>query len=141
MFHALTVQRGAGDAKYFLNERSVGLMDGSGNAPVALLLPPKTRLFPKERLTSSYVNTRYLYSLVNVRLDKDRLRKARICEAIDERLGQLNRSRKARDIQAIVDRIFEEYPDPAGLWPRAYDVYDPKAAGNAIVRKLRRRSQ
>lgn len=56
--------------------------------------------------------------LVNVRLDEDRLRKARILreqglalsdvirEAIDEQFNHLNRSRKARDVSTIIQRIF-----------------------------------
>jgi hypothetical protein len=56
--------------------------------------------------------------LVNVRLDEDRLRKARILreqglalsdvirEAIDERFNHLNRSRKVRDVSTIIQRIF-----------------------------------
>lgn len=90
---------------------------------------------------------------MNVRLDEDRLRKARalreqglalsdvIREAIDERFDRLNRSRKACDIRTIVQRIFERHPDPAGLLPRAYNVHDRKAARNAIAEKLSRRAQ
>jgi hypothetical protein len=37
----------------------------------------------------------------------------------------------------VVERIFEEYPDPVGLPTRDYDVHDRRAARNAIVRKLR----
>ena len=88
--------------------------------------------------------------LVNVRLDEERLRKAHmlrdqgltlsdvIREAIDERFDQLNRSRKVRDVRNIIRRIFEQHPDPAGLPPRAYNVYDRKAARTAIVERLRR---
>ena len=91
--------------------------------------------------------------LVNVRLDEERLRKARILreqglalsdvirEAIDERFNQLNRSRKAQDVSNIIQRIFEQHPDPTGLPPRAYDVHDRKAARTAIVEKLRRNVQ
>ncbi len=87
--------------------------------------------------------------LVNVRLDEERLRKARVLreqglalsdvirEAIDERFDQLNRSRKVRDVRAIIQRIFEQYPDPPGLPPRDYDVHDRKAARKAIIEKLR----
>ncbi len=89
--------------------------------------------------------------LVNVRLDEERLRKARmlreqglalsdvIREAIDERFEQLHCSRKARDVRNIVQRIFEQHPDPAGLPPRAYNVHNRKAARAAILKKLRRR--
>ena len=88
--------------------------------------------------------------LVNVRLDEERLRKARmlreqglalsdlIREAIDERFEQLNRSRKVRDVRNIIQRIFEQYPDPADLPPRAYNVHDRKASRDAILERLRR---
>ncbi len=60
-----------------------------------------------------------------------------IREAIDERLDHLNRSRKVRDVRKIIQRIFEQYPDPPGLPPRGYDVHDRKAARKAIIEKLR----
>ena len=104
-----------------------------------------------------HVNTCYLYSvssrLVNVRLDEERQRKARILreqgvslsdvirEAIDERFERLNRSRTASEIREIVERVHEQYPDPVGLPLRAYDLGDRKAAREAIVEKLRRRVQ
>ena len=81
----------------------------------------------------------YIYSvssrLVNVRLDADRLRKARklrdrgvalsdvVREAIDERFLQL-KSAPSGDVASIVRRIFEEYPDPPDLPPREYHVHD-----------------
>lgn len=89
--------------------------------------------------------------LVNVRLDEERLRKAHslreqglalsdvIREAIDERFDQLNRSRKVRDVRNIIQRIFEQHPDPAGLPSRAYNVHDRKAARTAIIERLRRK--
>jgi hypothetical protein len=99
------------------------------------------------------VKTSYLYSmssrLVNVRLDADRLRKAQtlrargmalsevVREAIDERFAALRRSESPPDVRTIVRRIFEQYPDPPGLPPRDYDVYDRRAARVAILRKLR----
>ncbi len=88
--------------------------------------------------------------LVNVRLDEERLRKVHmlreeglalsdvIREAIDEQFDRLNRSRKVRDVRNIIQRIFEQHPDPAGLPPRAYNVHDRKAARTAIIEKLRR---
>jgi hypothetical protein len=87
--------------------------------------------------------------LINVRLDADRLRKAQtlrargltlsevVREAIDERFAALRRSECSPDVRAIVRRIFEQYPDPPGLPPRDYDVYDRRAARVAILRKLR----
>ena len=91
--------------------------------------------------------------LVNVRLDDERLRKVRLLrgqglalsdvirEAIDERFEQSIGSGKVRDVRNIIDRIFEQYPDPAGLPPRAYNVKDRKAARASIIAKLRRRSR
>lgn len=88
--------------------------------------------------------------LVNVRLDEERLRKARtlresgvalsdlVREAIDERFDELAGSRTTRDIKAIMERIFEQYPDPPGLPPRRYDVHDRHEARRAIIGKLRR---
>ncbi|MGH9619616.1 MAG: hypothetical protein ACRD45_07915 [Bryobacteraceae bacterium] len=90
--------------------------------------------------------------LVNVRLDEERLRKTRMLreqglalsdvvrEAIDERFERAVRSRKVSDTEQIVRRIFEQYPDPAGLPSRGYDVQDRKAARAVIVAKLRHRS-
>ena len=100
------------------------------------------------------VKTRYLYSmssrLVNVRLDAERLRKARtlreqgvtlsavVREAIDERFAALRPSELPRDTKSTMRRIFEQYPDPPDLPPRDYDVRDRRAARTAILRKLRR---
>lgn len=87
---------------------------------------------------------------MNVRLDEDRLRKARtlreqgiglsdiIREAIDVRFEQLNRSRSGREVRNIIQRIFEQHPDPAGLPPRDYDVHNRKAARAAVRARLRR---
>ncbi len=100
------------------------------------------------------VKTRYLYSmssrLVNVRLDQERVRKARtlrergvalsdvVREAIDERFAALRRSESRPDVRTIVRGIFERYPDPSDLPSRDYDVHDRRAARVAILRKLRR---
>jgi hypothetical protein len=87
--------------------------------------------------------------LVNVRLDAERVRKAQLLrergvpfsdvvrEAIDQRFLDLE-SEARPDGQAIIRRIFEQYPDPADLPPRDYDVHDRRAARAAVVRKLRR---
>lgn len=104
------------------------------------------------RKLASYVKTRYLYSmssrLINVRLDSERLRKAQtlrehgvtlsdvVRKAIDERFLEL-RSAPGPDVKTLIQRIFEQYPDPAGLPPRDYDVHDRRAARHAILRKLR----
>ena len=87
--------------------------------------------------------------LVNVRLDADRLRKAQtlrargmalsdvVREAIDERFAALRKSGSPLDVRTIIRRIFERYPDPPGLPPRDYNIYDRRAARVAILRKLR----
>ena len=86
--------------------------------------------------------------LINVRLDSERLRKAQtlrergvnlsdvVREAIDERFLQL-RSEREPDVKTLMRRIFEQYPDPAGLPLRNYDVHDRRAARGAILRKIR----
>jgi len=100
------------------------------------------------------VKTRYLYTmrsrLINVRLDADRLRKVRrlrergvalsevVREAIDARHSKLQ-SRSSADAKAIIQRIFERYPDPPDRPAREYDVHDRRAARRAILRKIRRR--
>jgi hypothetical protein len=78
--------------------------------------------------------------LINVRLDQERLRKARklkesgialsevVREAIDQRFEALRELEKPRDVDAIMTRLFEQYPDPPGLPPRTYDIVDRKAA-------------
>jgi len=90
--------------------------------------------------------------LVNVRLDAARLRKAQalrrrgialsdvVREAIDARYGQLQSTPRS-DVQGIVRRIFDEYPDPPDLPERDYDVHDRQAARRAIVRTMTRRKQ
>ena len=91
--------------------------------------------------------------LVNVRLDEERLRKARLLrerglalsdvirEALDQRFEQLNQAKNAREVKNIVELIFQQYPDPAGLPPRSYNVHDRKARRSAIREKLSRRDQ
>lgn len=91
--------------------------------------------------------------LVNVRLDEERLRKARLLreqglalsdvirKAIDERFEQLSRPRKAESTGNVIQRIFEQYPDPPGLPPRTYRVHNRKAARDAILAKLRRQGR
>jgi hypothetical protein len=85
--------------------------------------------------------------LVNVRLDRERLAKARrlrehgvtlsevVREAIDQRHAQLGTA-AARDIAALIERVFERFPDPPGLPPRSYDVHDRGVARRAIQRRL-----
>ena len=87
--------------------------------------------------------------LINVRLDAERLRKVRklrergvklsdvVREAIDERFHRL-RSEPEADVKTLIQKIFEQYPDPPGMLPRGYyDVHDRGAARQAIRRKLR----
>ena len=101
------------------------------------------------------VKIMYLYrmstKLVNVRLDERRLERARrlrakgitlsslVRDAIDREYEDLVQSSKRRDVQAIMSRIYSEYPDPAGLPARDYDVYDRREARAAISHKLRRK--
>lgn len=101
----------------------------------------------------SSVNTDYIYGmvskLVNVRLDEERLRKARtlrangvalsslVREAIDARFEALA-APGGRDLTTVVQQIFAQYPDPPDLAPREYDVHDRHAARRAIAGKLRR---
>jgi hypothetical protein len=86
--------------------------------------------------------------LTNVRLDADRRHKAQqlrergvslsdvLRQAIDERWSKLS---AGRDVAEIITQMFEQYPDPPDLPPRAYDVHDRRAARDAIVRRLHRR--
>jgi len=88
--------------------------------------------------------------LVNVRLDEARFRKARklresgvvlsdlVREAIDERFEQVSGPRTPRDLEVLMARIFEQYPDPPDLPAPGYDVHDRTEARNAIRRRLRR---
>ena len=90
-------------------------------------------------------------TLVNVRLDPERVRKVQLLreqgialsdlvrEAIDERYAQAALALSPADATAVVHRIFRQYPDPPGLGPREYDVHDPRAARAAIRRRLKRR--
>ena len=86
--------------------------------------------------------------LVNVRLDERRLRRARklrvagiplsdlVREAIDRRYEQIVESSEPRDVAAIMERIYEQCPDPPDLPPRDYDVHNRTEATRAILRKL-----
>ncbi len=89
--------------------------------------------------------------LINVRLDADRLRKARVLRergvplsdvvrgAIDERYSALHQAGLDTDVKGLIKRIFEEAPDPPGLPARQYEVHDRKAASAAIRRRLQTR--
>jgi len=88
--------------------------------------------------------------LVNVRLDEERVRKARrlrergitlsalVRDAIDERFDA-NESLTPDEARAIVTRIHEQYPDPGAVPRRTYDVHDRRASRAAILRRLGRR--
>jgi hypothetical protein len=88
---------------------------------------------------------------VNVRLDEDRLRKARklrergivladvVRAAIDDRFLQMQSARPDGSAASVMRRIFDEYPDPPDLPPRGYDVHDRVAARRAVRRVLNRK--
>ena len=89
--------------------------------------------------------------LVNVRLDAVRLRKAKqlrargvalsdlVREAIDDRYDRLRQPAGPSDVQARLDRIQAEFPDPAGIPARPYRLEDRRAARRAVLSRLRRR--
>jgi hypothetical protein len=89
--------------------------------------------------------------LVNVRLDEERLRKAKVLresgvalsdlvrEAIDARFDSLRAGLTPADAPAILDRILERYSEPAGVPTRGYDVHDSRSARAAIAKKLKAR--
>lgn len=88
--------------------------------------------------------------LVNVRLDEERLRKARTLRETGVTLSQLVRDTidtrfeevaARRDVAAIMKRIFEQYPDPHRLRRPTCDVHDRRQARKAILRRLTRRSR
>jgi hypothetical protein len=91
--------------------------------------------------------------LLNVRLDEDRLRKARtlresgvalsdvVREAIDARFSALHRSMTARDATTVLERILDRYPDPVDVAPRTYDVHKAGESRAAIRRAVKRRAR
>ena len=58
-------------------------------------------------------------------------------EAIDQRYAALKPAEAPRSVRALVDALFEQYPDPPDLPARDYDVHDRRAARAAITRRLR----
>jgi len=88
--------------------------------------------------------------LVNVRLDAERFRKAQelrqqgivlsdlVREAIDLRYARAAYALSPATVTTVIERIFEQHPDPADLPPRDYDVHDGRAARAAIRRRLTR---
>jgi hypothetical protein len=89
--------------------------------------------------------------LLNVRLDPDRLRKARrlraagvvlsdlVREAIDARFDAIGQPITARGVAAAIAGILERYPDPTGLPASSYDVHVAAAARAAVLGQLARR--
>jgi hypothetical protein len=89
--------------------------------------------------------------LINVRLDEPRLARARqlrargitlsaiVRDAIDQRYEQLVESASQRDIDAIMQGIYDANPDPPGLPARDYDVRNSHQARAAVRRKLTRK--
>lgn len=89
--------------------------------------------------------------LINVRLDEERLRKARMLrqkgvilsdlvrEAIDTKFDAALAAEQPRDMARMIEELFERYPDPIDLPRRTYDVRDRRAAREAIRRKLARK--
>ena len=89
--------------------------------------------------------------LINVRLDKQRIEKARKLRAnglplsdlvrtvIDQQYEHLLKSSESRDVIAIMKRIYAEHPDPPGLPPREYDAHKRTEARQAILSKLGKR--
>ncbi|HEX5069073.1 MAG TPA: hypothetical protein VFV78_02570 [Vicinamibacterales bacterium] len=91
--------------------------------------------------------------LFNVRLDADRLRKARrlrgagrnladvVREAIDTEYTALAKPAARSDPAAIVAGIIDRFKDPEEVPVRSYDVHDARAARRAVVRSLTRRKR
>jgi hypothetical protein len=133
----------------------VVLQDSRGAAPTGH--PGPVRRDPADAGAScTDVKTWYLYSmssrLVNVRLDEERVRKAKalrekgislsdvIRTAIDERYERALSTRGPRDVRAILERLDAEYPITAKDLPSLkYDVHDRRQVAAVIRRGLDRR--
>ncbi|MBI4475092.1 MAG: hypothetical protein HY646_20665 [Acidobacteria bacterium] len=101
------------------------------------------------------VNTLYLYNmttrLVNVRLDRQRLERARrlrakgitlsdlVRDAIDREYQRLVEAARNGNVEEIMNEIYRVYPDPPGMPARDYDVHNSAKARAAILRKLRKK--
>ena len=99
----------------------------------------------------------YIYDvasrLLNVRLDDERVRKARrlrargvalsdvVREAIDARYDALDQPMTGREAAATIARILDQHPDPVNAPARPYDVHDAAAARAAISHALKRRTR
>jgi hypothetical protein len=89
--------------------------------------------------------------LVNVRLDEQRIQKARklrakgvslsnlVRDAIDSQYDQIVKRSAPTHVTTTIREIHTEFPDPPDLPHRNYDVHDRRQAGKAIVRQLGRR--
>ena len=86
--------------------------------------------------------------LVNVRLDDRRLERARrlrargiplsklVRDAIDREYEQALKTSRHLDVEAIMNEIYQQYPDPPGLPPRNYEVRKRGEAKDAVLKKL-----
>jgi len=91
--------------------------------------------------------------LINVRLDERRLQRVRrlrakgisisdlLRDAIDRQYEEITKQRKPRDIESMLQELYAQYPDPADLPPREYNVHDRRQAKEAISRMLRRKAR
>lgn len=89
--------------------------------------------------------------LINVRLDEDRVRKARrlrargvvlsdlVRDAIDARFEAVSKADEPRAARDVVADLFIRFPDDDKVAPRNYAVADAQAARKAIREKLTRR--
>ena len=89
-----------------------------------------------------FMNTR----LVNVRLDERRIERARrlrakgitlsdlVRDAIDRQYEDLVESSRHKDAKTLMDQIYEEFPDPAGVARRGYDVHNRRQAAAKALR-------
>ena len=89
--------------------------------------------------------------LFNVRLDEQRVEKARrlrargiplsrlVRDAIDREYEDFIKTGRQRDVTAIMQEIYDQYPDPSGMPARSYDVRRRREARKAILAKLRRK--
>ena len=88
---------------------------------------------------------------MNVRLDPERLRRARalrqrgvslsdlVREAIDKRFETEHAVPAPAETKGALHEILDRYPAPGGVRDRTYDVHDRLEAREAIVRRLRGR--
>jgi predicted kinase len=86
--------------------------------------------------------------LVNVRLDPQRAKKAArlrehgialsdlVRQAIDAGYERIVSARKPGDTDALLDSLFERFPDSPAQPQRTYNVHDAKAARAAIRARL-----